>query len=163
MKLSLIYDSKTGNTQAAAEAIAAGMMKAGGVEARCFRIPEVDADFVNESAGIVVGSPTYAAGLTPDLYDWLMRDSMPLIWPAGKLGGAFATGQYIHGGEDLTIQFLLTHLLVRGMMVYSGGNAFGHPVVHIGPVAISPDKEGFRELFEIYGERFAAQAKKIKE
>ena len=74
----------------------------------------------------------------------------------------FATGQYIHGGEDIAINTILIHLMVKGMMTYSGGAACGKPVIHLGPVAISPDKEGFRELFRIYGKRFAEQAAKIR-
>ena len=56
---------------------------------------------------------------------------------------------------------LLIHLLVYGMMIYSGGGSYGKPVIHMGPVEVSPEKENFRELFEIYGKRFATQAQKI--
>ncbi len=80
---------------------------------------------------------------------------------AGKLGGVFATEQYIHGGADLTMNALLIHLLVYGMMIYSGGASFGKPVIHMGPVEVSPKKEDFKELFEIFGKRFATQALKI--
>ena len=68
MKLSVIYDSKTGNTKEAAEWIASGMMEVDGVEAKAFSIENVDVDFVNESAGVVIGSPSYAATMTPDLH-----------------------------------------------------------------------------------------------
>ena len=80
---------------------------------------------------------------------------------AGKLGGVFATEQYIHGGADLTMNALLIHLLVYGMMIYSGGASCGKPVIHMGPVEVSPKKEDFKELFEILGKRFATQALKI--
>ena len=47
------------------------------------------------------------------------------------------------------------------MMIYSGGASFGKPVIHMGPVEVSPKKEDFKELFEIFGKRFATQALKI--
>ena len=97
MKLSVIYHSKTGNTQKAAEWIAEGMNEVSGVQAMCFSISEVDSDFVKESAGVVIGCPSYAATMTPDMRSWLFTDAGKLGM-AGKLGGAFATEQYTHGG-----------------------------------------------------------------
>ena len=58
MKLSVVYDSKSGNTKQAAEWIAEGMNQVEGVEARAFSIQSVDEEFVKESAGVVIGSPS---------------------------------------------------------------------------------------------------------
>ena len=159
MKLSVIYDSKTGNTEKVAGYMTDGMNSLPGVEAKAFPITDVDYEFAKESCGIVFGCPTYAAGPTADFYRWMEQD-MKALSPAGKLGGVFATGRFIHGGEDINMMTMVAHLLVRGMMVYSGGGAFGDPVIHVGPVEISPDAEDFRELFETYGKRFAGQALK---
>ena len=71
MKLAVIYDSKTGNTRQAAEWIAAGMTGVEGVEASAFAIDAVDEAFVKESRGVVIGSPAYAALMTPDMRAWL--------------------------------------------------------------------------------------------
>ena len=68
--------------------------------------------------------PTYMAGPTADFYTWMEKSAKPLNL-AGKLGGVFATEQYIHGGADLTMNALLIHLLVYGMMIYSGGGSYG--------------------------------------
>ncbi len=43
--------------------------------------------------------------------------------------------------------------MVQGMMVYSGGNNYGKPIIHLGPVGMSQDIENFWELFVTYGER----------
>ena len=86
------------------------------------------------------GCPTYAAGPTSDFYTWMEKNAGGLNL-AGKLGGVFATEQYIHGGADLTMNALLIHLLVYGMMIYSGGASCGKPVIHMGPVEVSPKKE----------------------
>ena len=160
IKISIIYDSKTGNTQAVAKYMADGMNETKDVEARIFHYSDMDEEFVKESQGIVFGSPTYMAGPTADFYTWLEESGKKLNLE-GKMGGVFATEQYIHGGADLTMNSLLIHLLIYGMMVYSGGRAFGKPVIHLGPVEVSPEKEKFEELFKIYGRRFAQQIIKI--
>ena len=78
MKLSVIYDSRTGNTEAAAEAIAEGMREVEGTEVRTFHMKEVDTAFVRESTGVVFGTPTYVAGPTADFYSWFEKDSKEL-------------------------------------------------------------------------------------
>lgn len=166
MKLSVIYHSKTGNTQKAAEWIAEGMNEVSGVQAMCFSISEVDSDFVKESDGVVIGCPSYAATMTPDMRNWLFTDGGKLGM-AGKLGGAFATEQYTHGGAELVIQSILTDELVFGMLCYSGGGSFGHPVIHIGPIGVNSNveehngMEKYRDNFVVYGKRFATKASEL--
>ena len=163
MKLAVIYDSKTGNTKQAAEWIAEGMREADGVESRTFHITAVDADFVRDSHGVVIGSPSYGALLTADLRSWFLGEAKQLSL-AGKLGGAFATEQYTHGGGDIVIQSILTSEMVLGMLCYSGGASFGKPVIHLGPVAVNSNMEShnalehYRDYFVIFGKRFAEKA-----
>ena len=163
MKLAVIYDSKTGNTRQAAEWIAEGMNETEGVEARTFSLQEMDEEFVREAGGVVVGSPSYAAQMTPALHAWLLTGTGKLGL-AGKLGGAFATEQYTHGGGDVVIQSILTVEMVKGMLCYSGGGASGAPVIHLGPVGVNHNMEEhnamdrYKEIFRIYGSRFAAKA-----
>ena len=112
------------------------------------------------SDALIVGTPTYNGYLTARMKAWL--ESAPAkVNVAGKLGGAYATAAFIHGGGDLAIQCILTHLMVDGMMVYSSGQAKGMPVIHLGPVAIAPDIETFAHLFRVYGKRMAEQVAKI--
>lgn len=166
MKLSVIYDSKTGRTKQAAEWIAEGMNTLSGAEAKAFSISEIDEEYVRESKGVVIGSPSYAASLTPALHEWLMSASQKCGF-AGKLGGAFATEQYTHGGGTLVIQEILTLEMVFGMLCYSGGGACGKPVIHLGPVGVNNNQEQhngmdlYRDYFVIYGERFASKALEV--
>lgn len=159
MKLSVIYDSKTGNTAAMAECIAEGAMQVPFVKAKTFSIQNIDENFVKESQALIVGTPTYNGSLTADLKAWLEKEPHRLQ-AAGKLGGAFATAAFVHGGGELAIQCILTHLLVDGMMIYSSGQAKGMPVIHIGPVAVCSDLDSYKELFRIYGQRMAEQMTK---
>lgn len=166
MKLSVVYDSKTGNTKQAAQWIIEGMESVAGVEAKAFSIESVDEEFVIESKGIVIGSPSYAASMTPALHEWF---SPPFKKPdfAGKLGGAFATEQYTHGGGTLVIQSILNTEMVAGMLCYSGGVMCGEPFIHLGPVGVNDNIEKhnrlelYKENFVIYGGRFAKKAMEL--
>ena len=166
MKLAVIYDSRTGNTKQAAEWIAEGMNEAAGMEAKAFSIHEVDEDFVKEAKGVVIGCPSYVALMTPDMRTWLLESASKLEL-AGKLGGAFATEQYTHGGGDLVVQSILTSELVYGMLCYSGGSSCGKPVIHIGPVGVNSNQEKhidmayYKDYFMIYGRRFAQKAAEL--
>lgn len=165
MKLSVIYDTKTENTKQCALWVAEGMMQNPGIEARCFSIEDIDEAFIRDSHGVVIGSPTYAAHITPALWTWMLQEGGKLGL-AGKLGGAFATQQYTHGGANMAIQSILTWEMAIGMLCYSGGGSFGKPVIHLGPVAVNhnienTDLENYREYFVIYGRRFAAKCNEL--
>ncbi len=166
MKLAVICDSVTGNTAAAARWIAEGMEQVPGIEARAFTLETADEAFINEAAGIVLGSPSYAALMTPALHQWLLGPGGKLRL-AGKLGGAFATEQYTHGGGDLVIQSILIREMVSGMLCYSGGGSKGSPVIHLGPVGVNGNCEAhngmelYRETFTVYGRRFAQKCAEL--
>lgn len=157
MQISIIYDSKTGNTAKAAQYIIEGIEKVEGIYGKAFHIDNIDETYVKESCSLIVGSPTYNGYLSGKLKIWL-ESGLTKLNVAGKLGGAFATAAFIHGGGDLAIQCILTHLMVDDMMTYSSGQSKGMPVIHLGPVAISPNIDDFADLFKIYGQRMAEQA-----
>ena len=164
MKLSVIYDSKTGNTRRAAGWIAEGMRSAG-AEAAAFSIDEIDEAFVRESKGAVIGCPSYAAMMTPDMRSWLMGAGK--LGFAGKLGGAFSTEQYTHGGGESVVRSILGAEIVLGMLCFSGGGSFGRPVIHLGPIGVNGNVEphnkleNYEENFRIFGRRFAAKATEL--
>ena len=160
MRLAIVYDTQTGNTAKMAKYIIEGISTIDEAEATAFPITDVDEEYVKASDALIVGTPTYNGYLTARMKAWL--ESAPAkLNVAGKLGGAYATAAFIHGGGDLAIQCILTHLMVDGMMVYSSGQAKGMPVIHLGPVAIAPDIETFADLFRVYGKRMAEQVAKI--
>ena len=159
MKMAVIYHSVTGNTKNMGEQIVKGMNSVGGVEARSFPIDNVDTEFVKEAKCVVFGSPIYAAHITGQMMNYLLSEAGKLGL-AGKLAGAYTTAQYVHGGGELGIREMLDHCMVLGALIYSGGGAWGKPVIHLGPVGIDNtlDINTFAENFEVYGKRMAAKA-----
>ena len=67
----------------------------------------------------------------------------------------------VHGGGTMAIQFILDHLMVFGMLVYSGGSALGRPIIHLGPVALENELEKTEDIFRTYGRRMAAKTVEV--
>lgn len=160
MKIAVVYHSKTGNTAKVASWIVDGLGTVEGVEAKAFSIDEVDRDFVKESCGLIVGTPVYGGTMSGPLKVWLDTQIKGLELP-GKLGGAFSTAAFVHGGCDLAIQSILNHLMITGMILYTGGASKGQPVIHFGPAAIAPELDKYADTFKIYGKRMAEKAKEL--
>lgn len=159
MKLAICYFSATGRTEAMAKAMARGMAQAQpDAEVRCFSITELNADhsenvaYVNACQGVVFGTPDYYAGESWQLKQWL--DVCPCKL-AHKLGGCFSTANVMVGGADVAIEHVLTHLLVQGMLVYSGGSSYGQPFIHLGPICYRDHEADGAALMEVFGSRFA--------
>lgn len=157
MKLMVLYHSKTGNTKRMAEVIAKGMEQVKNVEVKTCSIESVDETWAKESRCIVLGTPIYVSSVSAAVKNWL-EGPCKKCQLAGKLGGAFATADYLHGGGDLGIRLILDHMMVYGMVTYSGGSAYGKPIIHLGPVALSNHLEDSDETFLIYGQRMATKA-----
>lgn len=160
MKMTVLYYSKTENTKEMAAVISQGMMSIDDVEAKIFSIDEIDETWLKESKCVVLGTPIYLASLAGAVKSWLEGPGMK-SGLAGKLGGAFATADYIHGGAELGIRTILDHMLVLGMLTYSGGGSFGKPVIHLGPVALKNHLDESKETFRLYGQRMATKAMEL--
>lgn len=160
MKMAVLYHSKSGNTKRMAEEIAQGMMSVAGAEAKAFPIEEIDEAWVKESRCVVLGTPIYMASVCGAIKTWL-EGPCKQYGLAGKIGGAFATADYVHGGGELGIRLILDHMLVYGMLTYSAGGSCGKPVIHLGPVALKDHLDDYAETFRAYGQRMAAKTVEI--
>ena len=144
MKIAIIYFSKTGRTRAMAEVIADGAGSVSGVEVRLFELDRIDKSYLAECKAVFFGTPTYLASTCWELKKWFDESTMyPL---AGKLGAVFATADFAQGGADVAIQSVLGHMLVKGMLVYSGGGAWGLPYIHLGAVALKENFEASKPM-----------------
>jgi NAD(P)H dehydrogenase (quinone) len=151
MKIAIIYQSKSGNTKKIAEIIGEGIKTAGDIEVMLMPINEIDETFLQEAKAVIFGSPTYYANISWKIKKWF--DESRKYNLEGKLGGVFVTGDYIGGGTDTALLTLINHLMVKGMLVYSGGSALGHPYIHLGVVTIKDGDEAQRNKAKIFGER----------
>lgn len=56
---------------------------------------------------------------------------------------------------------LIGHMMVKGMLLYSGGSALGHPYIHMGIVAIKDGDENQKDRARIFGERVGKKTLKL--
>ncbi len=159
MKLSIIYFSKSGKTKEMAQVIGEGMKRVPNIEVGIFDLDHIDYDFLDESKAAVFGTPTYYANTCWQIKKWFDESRSHNL--EGKIGAVFATADYAQGGADTAISTIINHLMVKGMLVYSGGSALGHPYIHLGAVALKENFELSKPMFRVFGERIALQATKI--
>lgn len=155
MKISIIFHSESGNTKKVAEIISEGTKLAGDIEVKVMSIDEVDDTFVQGSDAVIIGCSTHRGSLAWQMKKWVETTRLKL---GGKLGSVFATEGYVGGGADRVEMELIAHLLVMGMLVYSGGTSWGQPFTHFGAVAIKDGDQSQKERARIFGERIARKA-----
>jgi len=155
MKMLIIYDSRTGNTERMAHAVAEGV-EAQGVEVEVKKVDEASVDELPEVEGLILGSPVYyglPSGKLKEFMDASVRYHGKLD---GKVGAAFVSSGGTHSGAETAIISLLEVLLIHGMVVQgtSGRNHYG--AVSVG----APDNEA-AETCRRLGERVAKLVKKL--
>ena len=160
MKLAVLYHSETGNTLKAGEYVKAGMEKVEGVEVKLISINDAKAEDFEDVVGVAMGAPSYYADLSWQMLKFLHTSGINF---ADKLGCAFSTGNFSHGGTELVIQNLNSFMITAGMLVYSGGTRHGVPFTHIGANAFVKDGkiEDKANVLEALGEKFAKKAKEL--
>lgn len=155
MKVLIVYDSRTGNTEKMAHAVAEGV-KAEGVEAVVKKVDEASVDSLPEVDSLILGSPVYyglPSGKLKGLIDASIKYHGKLD---GKVGAAFASSGGTHSGAETTIISLLKALLIHGMVIQgtSGRN-------HYGAASVGAPDETAVETCRKLGERVAKLVKKL--
>lgn len=151
MKITILYVSKTGNTDTAAEFIGDGILsKYSFIEVKRMDLAEpetFDGQFLLDSEAVIFGSPVYFGNMQWQMKQWF--DTSMKYNLRGKLGGAFSTEQSMTGGAEVAILTMMQHMIVKGMLVYAPEAA------HFGPVAIGKNMDDYEELFNTFGVQFA--------
>lgn len=159
MKISIIYVSQTGNTEMAAEYIQDGILaKYPFVQVKMMDIREneVDPDFISQSDAVIFGTPVYFTGMSWELKRWF--DQSFKINLNGKLGAAFVTAQSPAGGTDTAIMDVLRHMLLKGMLVFSGTGTRADARFQMGAVGVANQLDKCAGQFEAFGENVAQTA-----
>jgi len=153
MKVAIVYHSETGNTRRMAELVKDGAEGVAGVEAKMMSVDEMDEAYLAESRVLLLGCPTYEGTCSWQMKKFLDTVQAPL---EGKLGGVFASQNWPGGGgADLTEITLIAGMLVRGMLIYSGGITRGQPFLHFGAVSARSPTGLFEERCRKLGENLA--------
>ncbi len=155
MKILVVYDSRTGNTEKMAHAVAGGVRRAG-LEPVVRKVDEANVDELLQVQGLILGSPVYY-GLPSAKIKAFIDESVKLHGKLeGLVGGAFCSAGGTHTGSETTIMALLEALMVHGMVV-QGTSAKNH----YGAASVGAPDDDDVEVCNRMGERIAKLVKKL--
>jgi len=155
LKVLIVYDSRTGNTEEMAYAVSKAIEE-NGMEPVLKKVDEASVDELLNVKALILGSPVYY-GLPSGKIKGFIDESIKYH---GKLthlvGGAFCSSGGTHSGSETTILALLEAMLVHGMIVQ--GSPRGN---HYGPASVgSPDEKDVEQCKKL-AERVANLVKKL--
>jgi len=140
-KMLIVYYSRTGNTAQMAEEVATGAREVDGVEVTVKPVAKVQPHELKEYDGIIMGSPVYYGTMAAELKKVIDESVVFHGQLDGKVGAAFASSGWPHGGNETTVLDIVKALLVHGMIVQ--GSYEGD---HYGAVAVgAPDQRAANE------------------
>jgi NAD(P)H dehydrogenase (quinone) len=157
LKVLIVYDSRTGNTEKMAVRIAEAIEK-NGLEAVLKKVEEASVDDLSIVQALILGSPVYYGLPTAKIKGFIDAS----IKYHGKLthlvGGAFCSAGGTHTGSETTILALLEAMLVHGMIIqgYPHGN-------HYGPAAVGSPDDKTLEHCDKLAKRVANLVKKLNQ
>lgn len=154
-KVLVLYFTRTGNTKAMAEFVAAGAEKEG-AEVTLKDVEETKPEEMLEYDAVAAGSPTYYGGVAGKMKELFDYSSMFHGKMSGKVGGAFSSSTNIGGGNETTVLDILHAMLIHGMIVQGT-----HDGDHYGPVSIEYPDDRARAQCEALGQRLAVLAKRL--
>ena len=156
MKILIVYDSKTGNTEKMANAVAKGAENAD-AQVTVKRAENVKLQDFQDSDGIIMGSPTYFGQMSGKLKH-IIDDSIELHTRlTGKVGAAFTSSGGTASGAETTILSILQAMLIHGMIIQ--GNAEDQ---HYGVAAQGKPKPSDLKACEELGARVGLLVNQLK-
>lgn len=192
----VLYYSRNGATATLANEIARGVARVDGMVARVRTVPivspttkavdddvptagapYVEADDLEECAGLLLGSPTRFGNMASPLKYFI--DTLSGQWLsgtlAGKPGAAFTSTGSLHGGQETTLLSMMLPLMHHGMLITgltytaddllaetsAGGTPYGASHVS-GSMGDNPFTDSEKKLARNLGARVAGVAAQLK-
>jgi len=156
-KILIVYDSKSGNTEKMARAVAEGAKQIKGTKVNVKKIDQTDFEDLVNADGIIFGSPTYFGEMSGKLKTFIDESVKIYGKLEGKVGAAFTSSGGTACGAETTLLSIIQAMLVHGMIVQgrAGDKHYGAAAVESPKVR---DIESCRDL----GKRVAELASKVK-
>lgn len=153
----VIYDSRTGNTEKMAEAVAEGAKEVPETKVVLKNVDRASLNDLLEADGIIMGSPTYYGDMSGRLKDFIDKSNKIHGKLVGKVGGAFTSAGGIACGAETTNLAILHAMLIHGMVVQGR-----HDDKHYGPTAVEAPGKDEVEYCKELGRKIARLAAKLK-
>jgi NAD(P)H dehydrogenase (quinone) len=156
VKVLVVYDSKTGNTETMALAVAKGAEQVNGAGVTVKKAGQATLDDLLGADAVVMGSPTYFGQMSAKLKALIDESVKVHKKLSGKVGAAFTSSGGTASGAETTLLSILKAMLIHGMVV-SGKAADNHYGVAVAGAPKPRDLERCEEL----GRNAATLAKKL--
>jgi len=147
-KVVVIYDTKTGNTELMAQAVAKGSKSVPKAEVSLKKVEQASIEDLLNSDAIIVGSPTYYGLMSAKIKDLLDQSVKIHGKLEGKVGAAFTSAGGTASGAETTILSIIQAMLVHGMIVQGRHNG-----KHYGAAAVGKPNEKDLAICEELGKR----------
>jgi len=155
MKILVVYDSRTGNTEKMAHAVADGVRGAE-LEPVVRKVDEANVDELLQVQGLILGSPVYY-GLPTAKIKAFIDESVKFHGKLeGMVGGAFCSAGGTHTGCETTIMALLEALMIHGMIVQGTSSKN-----HYGAASVGAPDDADAEVCRKMGARVAELVKRL--
>jgi NAD(P)H dehydrogenase (quinone) len=156
-KILVVYDSKTGNTEKMAFAVAEGAKQIKGVKVIVKKVEQASVEDFLCVDGIILGSPTYYGQMSAKLKA-LIDESVKIHGKLeGKVGAAFTSSGGTATGAETTLLSILQAMLVHGMIVQGRSDD-----KHYGAAAVGSAREKELEHCRELGKRVASVVARLQ-
>ena len=131
MQVAIVYDSGLGHTAKQAQAVAEGVNRAPGVEAKLIAVADdnISWETLEASDAIVFGSPTYNGSVSARLKKFMEDSTRPAFLPQkwrNKIAAGFTNSGAMHG-DKLNSLISMTLFAAQHGMIWVGLDMFpGH-------------------------------------
>ena len=156
-KVLVVYDSKTGNTEKMAFAVAEGAKQVDGVEVVVKKADQTDIEDLLGADGIIMGSPTYYGQMSAKLKALIDKSVKIHGKLEGKVGAAFTSSGGTATGAETTLLSILQAMLVHGMIIQGRSHD-----KHYGAAAVGSPSERELKFCRELGERTASLVVKLE-
>lgn len=137
IKILIVYDSFTGNTEKMASCVAEGAGEIEGVMVVTKKAGHTTLEDLCGAQAIIMGSPTYYGLMSSGLKDLLDKSTQIHGELSGKVGAAFTSAGGNATGAETCLLSILEAMLIHGMVIQ--GRADNK---HYGPACVeAPDEE----------------------
>ncbi len=157
VRVLIVYDSRSGNTEKAAFLVAEGVKKFKNVDCVVKRVDDVSLDDLLSADGIVIGSPTYYGGMSSKIKALIDKSVEIHGKLEGKVGAAFTTSGGTATGAETTLLSIVQALLIHGMIIKGNPEDKHYGLAIVG----APESEEDKELCRKFGFAIANLTSKI--
>ncbi len=156
-KILIVYDSRSGNTEKVAQAIAAGAKQVENVEVKIKKVDETSLADMRRADAILMGSPTYYGVMSAKLKELIDRSVKIHGKLEGKIGAAFTTSGGTATGAESTLLSILQAMLVHGMIIQGRSDD-----KHYGMAVVGSPKTSDVNKCRTFGHRVACLVVRLK-